>query len=727
MAAIGAIRKHGVLLMIIIGFALLAFIVGDFTNLTALFSDRNTMARINRENLNDQYTKEYRENIARYKLLYDKQTLEEYEEYNIHSETWEELVESKLLDEQLTKLGLQFSQETVEKLAEEMITSLQSNQPYQELVNLANILVKYYPTANPQEVFESFEEYSGTENTSELYDAYMSIRRKYISNAKKIRYYGMAYGAMYFSDKMVEQVAKKDKSTMASLVRIDPNSPAFNDVTPSIDEKEMKKWYKDHKKSLYFAENLRDIDVALFPVNPTDEDLKTIEDSVKAEFQRFTLASSLLEFNAAEEKGVVDTNFYSADDLEKINKNIQIADLDSLIFKCPVGSFIEPATEQNNFWYYGKVFGSEMRPDSILVAALIVDYNTPNSSRTKKQARSESDSLNLLIQSGADIFQLLPNYLAGRPATDTTYWYIEHSTPLNIYNELVHTNIGGTYIDKIEHAYVVYQVLEKTQLIDKRQFALYFKEIVPSEQTVKSIRNSATTMASTVTSADALIDAANAQGIQVLKGTNVRSMDAVIAQQLPNCREIVNWAFNKDVKVDNVSDVMSLNNNKFFAVAAVRNIREKGNPKFDAVKKDIENILKVEKKTEMVAQAIDGEMAKGNTMESLASKYNSTVEENVQLSFLDNRNIEDIAIARIFNMSANSSKAIAGKNTVYLVKVGEFTDNQPSANYDREKQILTYYLGFRSMNVLEGLRNSIMSGLTRKAKILDQRHLFYQK
>ena len=109
MAAIGAIRKHGVLLMIIIGFALLAFIVGDFTNLTALFSDRNTMARINRENLNDQYTKEYRENIARYKLLYDKQTLEEYEEYNIHSETWEELVESKLLDEQLTKLGLQLA------------------------------------------------------------------------------------------------------------------------------------------------------------------------------------------------------------------------------------------------------------------------------------------------------------------------------------------------------------------------------------------------------------------------------------------------------------------------------------------------------------------------------------------------------------------------------------------------------------------------------------------
>ena len=42
MAAIGAIRKHGILLMVIIGFALLAFLIGDFNKLSSVLSDKNT-------------------------------------------------------------------------------------------------------------------------------------------------------------------------------------------------------------------------------------------------------------------------------------------------------------------------------------------------------------------------------------------------------------------------------------------------------------------------------------------------------------------------------------------------------------------------------------------------------------------------------------------------------------------------------------------------------------
>ena len=46
MAAIGAIRKHGVLLLVIIGLALLAFILGDLSNVTRTFSNKYVMAKI---------------------------------------------------------------------------------------------------------------------------------------------------------------------------------------------------------------------------------------------------------------------------------------------------------------------------------------------------------------------------------------------------------------------------------------------------------------------------------------------------------------------------------------------------------------------------------------------------------------------------------------------------------------------------------------------------------
>ena len=722
MAAIGAIRKHGVLLMIIIGFALLAFIVGDFTNLTALFSDKYTMASVDGEKINDQYSREYEENSALWKLLYDKQTLEETENYQLHDLTWNNLVESKLIDQQLKKLGLQYSDEMIEAATDEMIASLRTNQPNQLLAQMVSKLADQVGIENALSIISNIEDYRGVEGAADLYNAYKAVQRFNITDAKRMHYFAMAQGALYFSDKMAEQLANNNKSTMASYAVLNPYTPVFNDVVPSVSDKEMKQWYNDHKASFSVSENLRDIDVAVFPVNPSAEDLQTIEDSVRAEYQRFADAPSLLEFNIAEEKGLVDSTYYTADD-------INIDELDSLIFKRPVGSMIEPFTYQDMIWYYGKVYGSEMRPDSVLVAYLVVDFKTsaqnPNGTRSKKQARLEADSLNQLVKSGANIFQMMPNYLAGRQATDTTLWVPERGTIPSLYNEFVHTNIGGTYVHQASSAFVVYQVLSKTKPIEKRQFVIHSKEITPSEQTVKSIKSSANTLAAAATNADELIDAANAQGVQVLRGTNVRAMDAVIAQ-LPNCREIVSWAFGKDMKVDDVSDVINLSNNKIYAVAAIRNIREKGMQKFNDVKTDIENQLKAQKKVEMIAQNANDELAKGTSLQELASKYSTTLMDSIPLTYLAdsymNRGIEDVAIGQIFGMQANSAKAVAGKNYAYLVKVNDITETPASPNYVGEKSAL------RNICIGRGRNEAvIMQGLKNKAEILDQRNMFYSR
>ena len=52
MAAIGAIRKHGVLLMVIIGVALLAFILGDFSKVTTFFSNKYTNHKAKKDSFN---------------------------------------------------------------------------------------------------------------------------------------------------------------------------------------------------------------------------------------------------------------------------------------------------------------------------------------------------------------------------------------------------------------------------------------------------------------------------------------------------------------------------------------------------------------------------------------------------------------------------------------------------------------------------------------------------
>ena len=124
MAAIGSIRKHGVLLLVIIGLALLAFILGDLSNVTRVFSNKYTMARIDGKKMDQTYSKQYEENTALMKLLQGKTSLEDNDTYQIHEMTWQQMLQDAVLDKQLEKLGMAYNNQMIEDFKENMLASL---------------------------------------------------------------------------------------------------------------------------------------------------------------------------------------------------------------------------------------------------------------------------------------------------------------------------------------------------------------------------------------------------------------------------------------------------------------------------------------------------------------------------------------------------------------------------------------------------------------------------
>ena len=140
MAAIGAIRKHGVLLLVIIGLALLAFILGDLSNVTRTFSNKYVMAKIDGKKMDQQYSKQYEENLALMRLLQKKSTFEDNETYQIHEMTWQQMLQEKAVDKELEKLGLTYTPQMIEDFKENMLASLSTQQPNQFLAQFANAL-----------------------------------------------------------------------------------------------------------------------------------------------------------------------------------------------------------------------------------------------------------------------------------------------------------------------------------------------------------------------------------------------------------------------------------------------------------------------------------------------------------------------------------------------------------------------------------------------------------
>ena len=720
MAAIGAIRKHGVLLLVIIGLALLAFILGDLSNVTRTFSSKYVMAKIDGKKMDQQYSKQYEENLALMRILQKKSTFEDNETYQIHEMTWQQMLQEKAVDKELEKLGLTYTPQMIEDFKENMLASLSTQQPNQFLAQFANALAEQYGPENAMSIISNMETLANREDAKDIYNAYQALVRFALGAEKQQHYMALAQNSIYFSTPLAKQLAKDNSIALVSLMTVNPELTAFQNLKPEVSEKEMKEFYNIHKKELFNVQSKnRDINVAVFPINPTQADLKAIEDSVRKDFTTFTQAESIAEYNTARGNGALDSTYYKESD-------ITLNELDSLIFKVPVGSYIEPFTYENVKWYFGKVFGASNRPDSVLVATIELPFKTAQNQEapySKKEARLLADSLRQVIASGTSIFSLQPSYLYGREQGDTTFWLPERGTMPDLYNSLLTTPNGGIYVYKAAAGYVVFQVLDRTQLIEKRQFVIYDYDINPSEATINALRSQANEFAASVTNNEELIANAAKQGIQVVNGERVSSMTANIGQ-LPNCRDIVSWAFGDDVKEDAISDVFNVNK-MFFAVASVAKVREQGMQKYKEVKDDIKTLLERQNKVALVAEQLNKDLASGD-MAAVAQKYNIPVSDSVTLSFAGdyymNRGVEGKAIGQIFSMSANKPAAVSGNNVAYVVNVLDKRDGQASENLMLEKNYLQNAVLGRDRN-----ENTLFNYLVSELNVLDNRVRFYQK
>ena len=722
MAAIGSIRKHGVLLLVIIGLALLAFILGDLSNVTRVFSNKYTMAKIDGRKMDQEYSKQYEENTALIKLIQKKNSLEDDETYQIHDMTWQQLLQSQVLDKELEKLGMAYTNQMIEDYKDNMIASLSTQQPNQFIAQFANALAEQVGPENTMAILSNIESYANNDQAKDIYNAYKALVRIAINSEKQQQYFALAQNSVYFSDPMAKQLAKDNKMSLVSLMTVNPELTAFQNLKPEVAEKEMKDFYNAHKKDLFTVRDRnRDLNVAVFPINPTPADLKAIEDSVRKDFAAFAQAPTIAEYNISKGfGGAVDSTYFKESD-------INLPELDSLVFKSAVGSFIEPFTYENVKWYFGKVFGAASRPDSVMVATIELPFKTASYQEapyTKKEAHQKADSLRDAIVSGqTTIFAEQPNYLYGREQGDTTFWLPERGTMPELYNNLLSTPNGGIYLYKAPNGYIVFQVLNRTQPIEKRQFVLYDYDITASDATVNALRSQANQFAASVTSDEELVANAAKQGIQVVNGDHVTSMAANIGQ-LPNCRDIVSWSFGDDVKKDAISDVFNINR-MFFAVASVANVREVGEQKYKDVKDEIKTMLERQNKVDMVAEQLNKDLASGN-MQSVAQKYSVAVTDSVSLSFAGdyymNRGVDSKAIGQIFNLPANKPTAVAGNNVAYVVNVVETRDGQASENLMMEKNYLQNAVLGRERN-----QDTLLGYLINQVKVLDNRVRFYQK
>ena len=476
MAAIGKIRKHGVFLMIIIGVALLAFIVGDLTNVVNF--GRNTVIQVGNHKIEagateNAYSEYFQQNYEFLKIMNSNNPLYEDNSATLnqiaHEFTYQQIQHETILDEQLKKIGLSFTNEMKAEISENVLKSVNNPQaPMSTVINYAlaeytegvqdyNSITNIYKAI--QQAMQSPEDMeTQLSKESSLYKAYKAVERMYIIEAKENTYFGLAANSIHFSKKMLAQMADNNNRISGQMVSIDLNHPSFDNLKFDISDSDAKAYFKEHKYRYTIRQTEKDVEIAYFTVNPTAEDRINSAKLADSLFRQLQNSNSIQEFTAQPTKiekidlkyaqnsrdpytynmlgaslvaayAQVDTNLYLKADETALQKRNALShnprgfsshalamtpEWKALVSNTSKDSaFIAPKLYNNNVIYFGQVRDVQNRPDSIKIAQLILPYtDSPKEDKdmTEEQALAKAQEIKAALD-GQDSSAMIP-YLA---------------------------------------------------------------------------------------------------------------------------------------------------------------------------------------------------------------------------------------------------------------------------------------------------------------------------
>ena len=269
MALIGDIRKRSGLLVIIIGVALAAFILGDFlSNRNPGRGRVNLIGEINGDKiLATDFNNRVDQNLEIQRLNTGKENLTQEEQFQVRQQTWEQVLSETLLEEQVSKLGMTVS-------VEELDDFIRGKNPH-----------PYIRQSFTDPQTGQFDPTSVSNFLQNLDQVDPQMRQRYLSIEKAIKEdrlntkYRNLIAKAYYVPKAFAEREYKNRSTTATTRFYSLPYRTIADSLVQISDADYEKYYNDNKFR-YYQEEGRDIEYVAFDVVPSATDRENINRDV---------------------------------------------------------------------------------------------------------------------------------------------------------------------------------------------------------------------------------------------------------------------------------------------------------------------------------------------------------------------------------------------------------------------------------------------------------------
>ena len=278
MATLEKMRHHGVFLLVVVGVALLAFIVGDFLNSSAsIVNERQSnLGKIDGESVKYMEFIEAVEQLTEvYKIEYGTANLDDELNDQIRESVWQNMVRDRLLNSEAEKAGL-----TVCK--KELFDLILGNNIHPLIAGRRAFFNPETGAFDPQ-LLAQFIEMLDSDNAAQMpadqlrtYKQYWKFWESTVKNARLEDKYMALLTRSIVANKLEAENAHDGSKTAVDVACVMKPYFAVADSLVSVSDKEAKKLYKERKEQ-FAQEASCDLKYVSFAVKPSADDYAAVE------------------------------------------------------------------------------------------------------------------------------------------------------------------------------------------------------------------------------------------------------------------------------------------------------------------------------------------------------------------------------------------------------------------------------------------------------------------
>lgn len=598
MATLNTLRnKGGVLLAVVIGIALLAFVLGDMltSGSTLMNSSKMNVGTVDGEKITAQeYGQTIDELTEVQRITTGREGSTDEQNEMLKAQAWDMLIREKALKPAVAAIGLGVS--------EDELVGLLSGP------NVSPIVSQMF--ANPQTgVFDpvylrQFVSQIGQDETGRMQMFWNYLQGEVADQSLIFKFKNLIDKAAYVTGFEAQQLAALESKTYSVKYVVD-RYESVPDSTVQVTDADLRKYYDAHQ-GMFKQEDVRDIAYVTFEALPSPGDFVTAEKKVKELAEDIGTTKNVQQFVSLNSQNPFDARYYKEGELTG-----------------ELGSFAFTATEEQVYgpvlngdqWTLARISDVQVLPDSIRLSNIIL---------APEQA-AMSDSLIKALQGGADFAEAAVTYSQDQQsaAQGGDMGMMDPQTFAPQFAEtLKGANVGDVKSVNAGDAIYIFKVTGATGGSRKVQLGVVNYNVEASELTRNDIYSKANKFATTASTSG--FEKAVTEGALAKRVASVGPNDRTVGG-IQQSRELGRWAFNG--KQGEVSNVMEFGNN--FVIANITAVREKGVASFDQSKDAVKQQVLLQKKGEMLAQ----KMAGAASVDALAAALKDSVMTNDDINF----------------------------------------------------------------------------------------------